>query len=148
MMQMKGSSLSGRAGNSEYTGWFKGLCWGGAAVCLAAAAFSFHIFKLALNYPLIYDSARGPASIAEAGFVITMVGFILMALQKLDDKKQQIIVGFGCFMSLFGIVQLGMAKTIAGTQLVPVGEIIVYFIIAAVLPVAAIICIQSRKAFV
>lgn len=146
MMQRKGSSLAGRTGNSGYAGWFKGLCWAGAAVCLAGASFSLHIFKLALNYPLIYDSARGPSSIAEAGFVITMVGFVLMALQKLDDKKQQIIVGFGCFMTLFDIVQLGMAKTIAGTQLVPMGEILLYFVIAAALPVAAIICIQTGKA--
>lgn len=89
---------------------------------------------------------RGPASIASVGGLVMTVGFVLMALEKLDPQKQMIIIAVGVAIAWFAIFELSQLSVL-GTRLVPTEQVLLMLVITGACPIAAEICLKTRKAF-
>lgn len=142
----KPSVYSSSFNNSgSYAQWFKIFAWVGTAVSAICLCCAVYLYSNAVN-SFLGGPMRGPASIASVGGLVMTVGFVLMALEKLDPQKQMIIIAVGVVIAWFAIFELSQLSVL-GTRLVPTEQVLLMLVVTGACPIAAEICLKTRKAF-
>lgn len=142
--QNQGASLSGTSGSSdEYKTWFKVVAWIGLAVSVCLVFF--WIMNFSNPMARFITNMYMPFTIGLLGSCATSVGFLLMGLQKLDWKKQMLIVGIGWLLCCIAVFI--MQNFERGGLSMWMAEAAILCIIPTVMPLTALIGLLTGKAF-